>query len=141
MSRTLIELFQLNNPPYEYALVYAYTADGTGAKTSTLATLYGDSVSTAADDNPFKLDGEGKNATPIYHEANIICEIHGVGIEQHDTGVLAATLLVFQGTTAARPATWGSAETGRVYYDTDLNRPIWWDGTQWRYEDGSVIGG
>lgn len=41
------------------------------------------------------------------------------------------------GTTANRPTSllW----TGRTYFDTTLNRPIWWTGTQWIKADGTVV--
>ncbi len=40
------------------------------------------------------------------------------------------------GATAGRPA----AELlvlGECYFDTDLGKPIWWQGTKWVYSDGT----
>jgi hypothetical protein len=41
------------------------------------------------------------------------------------------------GTTANRPTAllW----TGRPYFDTTLNRPIWYTGTNWIRADGTVV--
>lgn len=39
------------------------------------------------------------------------------------------------GTTAQRPTTVG---IGFTYFDTTLNRPIWWNGTTWRFSDGTA---
>lgn len=36
--------------------------------------------------------------------------------------------LPVSGTTAQRPAV---AAVGAEYFDTDLGKPVWWDGTQW----------
>ena len=33
------------------------------------------------------------------------------------------------GTTAARPST--GLQVGQFYFDTTINRPIWWTGTNW----------
>lgn len=49
--------------------------------------------------------------------------------------ILAA--VVSSGTTANRPTKvlW----TGRTYFDTTLNRPIWYTGTNWIRADGTVV--
>ncbi|AUS02987.1 hypothetical protein NVP2275O_406 [Vibrio phage 2.275.O._10N.286.54.E11] len=41
----------------------------------------------------------------------------------------------FRGTTAQRPA---NIPTSHEYFDTDLNYPIWWDGSNWRDATGTV---
>lgn len=43
------------------------------------------------------------------------------------------------GTTAQRPTERLQLWTGRPYYDTTLNRPIWWTGSQWIKADGTVV--
>ena len=45
--------------------------------------------------------------------------------------------LTTSGTTAQRPTTllW----VGRTYYDTTLNRPIWYTGSNWIRADGTVV--
>jgi hypothetical protein len=42
-----------------------------------------------------------------------------------------------KGTTALRPT--DALQVGQVYFDTTLNRPIWWTGTQWIKADGTVV--
>lgn len=37
--------------------------------------------------------------------------------------------------TSTAPAMW----VGRPYFDTDLNYPIWWDGTQWVDATGTPV--
>lgn len=39
------------------------------------------------------------------------------------------------GTTAQRPTV---RPTGFAYFDTTVNRPIWWNGTSWRFADGTA---
>lgn len=41
------------------------------------------------------------------------------------------------GTTAARPST--DLQVGQFYFDTTINRPIWWDGTNWINAAGTVV--
>jgi len=41
------------------------------------------------------------------------------------------------GTTAARPST--GLQIGQFYFDTSINRPIWWDGTNWINAAGTVV--
>lgn len=40
------------------------------------------------------------------------------------------------GDTASRP---GSPRDGEPYFDTDLGKPIWWDGSAWVYADGTAV--
>jgi hypothetical protein len=41
------------------------------------------------------------------------------------------------GTTASRPST--SLLVGQQYFDTTINRPIWWNGTNWINAAGTVV--
>lgn len=41
------------------------------------------------------------------------------------------------GTTAQRPNLY--LATGQIYYDTTLDRPIWWNGTVWKKADGTTV--
>jgi hypothetical protein len=41
------------------------------------------------------------------------------------------------GTTTARPTT--GLQIGQQYFDTTINRPIWWDGTNWINAAGTVV--
>jgi hypothetical protein len=41
------------------------------------------------------------------------------------------------GTTAARPTV--GLQVGQFYFDTTINRPIWWDGTNWINAAGTVV--
>lgn len=43
------------------------------------------------------------------------------------------------GTTAQRPTAGPLLWIGGPYFDTTLNRPIWWTGTQWIKADGTVV--
>ena len=47
------------------------------------------------------------------------------------TGILKAS-----GSTANRPT---NINVGYQYFDTTIAKPIWWDGTQWIYSDGTVV--
>jgi hypothetical protein len=41
------------------------------------------------------------------------------------------------GTTAERPAI--QLHVGQTFYDTTLDRPIWWNGTVWKKADGTTV--
>ena len=41
------------------------------------------------------------------------------------------------GTTTARPTV--GLQIGQQYFDTTINRPIWWDGTNWINAAGTVV--
>jgi len=41
------------------------------------------------------------------------------------------------GDTASRPIT--GLQVGQFYFDTTINRPIWWDGTNWINAAGTVV--
>ena len=41
------------------------------------------------------------------------------------------------GTTAERPAL--QLYTGQPFFDTTINRPIWWNGTNWINASGTVV--
>ena len=41
------------------------------------------------------------------------------------------------GTTGERPST--DLQVGQFYFDTTINRPIWWDGTNWINAAGTVV--
>ena len=49
---------------------------------------------------------------------------------------LGSSLLNTMGSTANRPS---NVYIGFQYFDTTLARPIWWDGKQWIYSDGTVV--
>lgn len=48
-----------------------------------------------------------------------------------------AVLTPPSGTTAARPT--NRLQVGQFYFDTTINRPIWWDGTNWINAAGTVV--
>jgi len=45
------------------------------------------------------------------------------------------------GVTADRPldSVQAPLPTGQFYYDTTLDRPIWWNGTVWKKADGTTV--
>jgi hypothetical protein len=52
-----------------------------------------------------------------------------------------AIAIPFSGITADRPVGTVQAPlaTGQFYYDTTLDRPIWWNGTVWKKADGTTV--
>ena len=52
-----------------------------------------------------------------------------------------AVLIPDSGTTANRPVTSVQVplQIGQFYYDTTLDRPIWWNGTVWKKADGTTV--
>ena len=55
----------------------------------------------------------------------------------HSEVFKALTTLQTSGTTAQRPTK--GLYVGRPYFDTTLNRPIWYTGTNWIRADGVVV--
>jgi len=45
------------------------------------------------------------------------------------------------GTTANRPVSTNTVglPIGQIYYDTTLDRPIWWNGTVWKNASGTTV--
>ena len=52
-----------------------------------------------------------------------------------------AVAIPFSGVTADRPVSTVQAPlaVGQFYYDTTLDRPIWWNGTVWKKADGTTV--
>jgi hypothetical protein len=52
-----------------------------------------------------------------------------------------ASAIPLSGTTAERPVSTiqASVAIGQIYYDTTLDRPIWWNGTVWKKADGTTV--
>jgi hypothetical protein len=52
-----------------------------------------------------------------------------------------AVAIPFSGVTANRPVDSVQAPlaVGQFYYDTTLDRPIWWNGTVWKKADGTTV--
>ena len=43
------------------------------------------------------------------------------------------------GTTAQRVAGLATADTGFLYYDTTIGKPIWWSGSSWKDATGTIV--
>ena len=91
-QRFRIPDFELANPMYIGATVSAFTVDGNGAKTATLADLYADEISATLLTNPQILDSEGKFAQSVYADQPVIMSISGISAGDHDTGITAAAV-------------------------------------------------
>ena len=52
-----------------------------------------------------------------------------------------AAAIPLSGTTAQRPISTVQVPlaVGQIYYDTTLDRPIWWNGTVWKKADGTTV--
>jgi len=52
-----------------------------------------------------------------------------------------ASAIPLSGTTAKRPVSTAQVAlaVGQIYYDTTLDRPIWWNGTVWKKADGTTV--
>jgi hypothetical protein len=52
-----------------------------------------------------------------------------------------AAAIPLSGTTAQRPVSTVQAplSIGQIYYDTTLDRPIWWNGSVWKKADGTTV--
>jgi hypothetical protein len=52
-----------------------------------------------------------------------------------------ASAIPLSGTTAQRPldSVQVPLPVGQFYYDTTLDRPIWWNGTVWKKADGTTV--
>jgi len=52
-----------------------------------------------------------------------------------------AAAIPLSGITAQRPVNTVQVPlaVGQIYYDTTLDRPIWWNGTVWKKADGTTV--
>jgi hypothetical protein len=52
-----------------------------------------------------------------------------------------AAAIPLSGITAQRPVSTAQVPlaVGQIYYDTTLDRPIWWNGTVWKKADGTTV--
>jgi hypothetical protein len=52
-----------------------------------------------------------------------------------------AAAIPLAGITAERPVSTAQVPLaiGQIYYDTTLDRPIWWNGTVWKKADGTTV--
>lgn len=90
-AATAIQDFSTSNPIYANAIVTAYTVDGGGNKTSTLANLYSTISGATLVANPQNLDSFGKFQQPVYINEAVILSVTGLGnTPSHDTGVISA---------------------------------------------------
>lgn len=89
-QRVLLSDFALANPLYANARLTVLEADlsNGGAATTTKATLYTAPTGTAEESNPFRLDGDGKLARPVYVDVPVIARVTDAEVTAHDTGVL-----------------------------------------------------
>jgi hypothetical protein len=88
MTRFAIAEFNLANPLYIGATVNFYTVSATGAKTTTLATLYDAPAGTGTLANPQILDSAGKIEQPVYIDGPVIADISELSIADHSTGII-----------------------------------------------------
>lgn len=87
--RTSVMDFALANEMYINAVVYFYTVDASGVKTTSLAKLYADSTSAEELLNPQVLDSYGKFKVPVYIDTSVIASVTGIGnAPEHDTGII-----------------------------------------------------
>lgn len=116
--RYLIQHFALANPLYVNATVTFFTVSG-GVKTTTKATLYSDDTTSATLKNPQILDSAGKFAQPIYIDTPVIMQIEGFGnVPQHDTGIVAGSILFGESNAAAAAASATAAATSATSAST-----------------------
>lgn len=104
-DRTLIHEFARNNDIYAGATVAAFTIDGAGQPTSTLATLYaaisgGDVVA-----NPQALDSRGRFKQPVYFDVPVVLRVSSAFAPSHDSGVIRPNLSTADVTAAQAAAT------------------------------------
>ena len=58
------------------------------------------------------------------------------GIAETNAKAYADSLVNLGGPTANRP---GTPESFMMYFDTDLNKPIWYNGTDWVDSTGTIV--
>lgn len=110
-ARSSISNFELANALYIGASVAFYTVDVNGAKTTTFATLYADTIGSTLLPNPQVLDSLGKFAQPVYIQDPVIATVSGGQnlLPEQDTGII---------TNQGRVR--GPYVAGTTYYANDL---------------------
>lgn len=93
----------------------------------TIHILQADTQGLSVSDYYYDLFNDTDNETPIHGRFWILADVQ----TPTDNGV-APIGLITKGTTAERPTLDDSEEyIGFEYFDTDINSPIWWSGTEW----------
>jgi hypothetical protein len=79
---------------------------------------------------------EGYNAAYFDQYSNVL----RLYFNQVDNFTQAAAIPL-SGITAQRPVSTVQVPlaVGQIYYDTTLDRPIWWNGTVWKKADGTTV--
>ena len=79
---------------------------------------------------------EGYNSNYFDQYSNVL----RLYFNQVDNFTQAASIPL-SGTTAQRPlqSLQAPLSIGQIYYDTTLDRPIWWNGTVWKKADGTTV--
>lgn len=83
--------------------------------------------------NRILCDTSGRNAVQ-WGSGNLVVD-NGSGVNQPE---IAQSWFNQSGTTVSRPAT-TSLLTGYFFFDTTLNKPIWWSGTSWVDATGTTV--
>lgn len=89
MARFLIPDFGLANSAYIGAVVHFYDVVD-GERGDDLITLYEGLTGSGTLRNPQRLDGDGKNVSPIYADEATIAVVSGLAIDDHETGVITS---------------------------------------------------
>jgi hypothetical protein len=90
-ARSALTDFEIANRLHVNAIVYFYTVDSNGDKTTTLANLYQDITGTTEHKNPQTLDSFGKLKVPCYVEEPVIATITGLGnVPDYDSGIVSS---------------------------------------------------
>jgi len=117
-ARVSVQDFSLANPIYIGARVTFWTVDGTGAKTTTAATLYSTATGSTTLANPQTLDGEGKFSAPVYINGPVVATVSGRNVASHDTGVIGTVFVtgvtLAGGTAGQIPINSGTAPVWRT---------------------------
>ena len=105
--------------------------DGSGAFRSSALTIYGQNNTMT--NTTFRTDWTSVSGT-LLGRANTVtafaANVFPVTTAQY------VQLVTQSGITGSRPST---PVTGQMYFDTTLNRPIWWTGSSWILADGTVV--
>lgn len=75
-------------------------------------------------------------AVKVYNKTSAFTDRKLTDMPTDDLQVVPRKFVTLNGVTASRPT---SPVTGQFYYDTTIDRPVWWNGTNWKNAAGATV--
>lgn len=82
------------------------------------------------------IDERIKTVLPKYLQTSAFMKRKLTDTPTDNNQVVSRGYVTMHGVTGSRPT---SPVTGQFYYDTTIDRPIWWNGSNWKNAAGTTV--